>query len=367
MGHSLGWDTSVNKVWIATDLWPIIYMSVVTLAAYSVITYVLSWVAAKFRTCKLCMVGKPKAAAAQDICRRELLEGIEPACECLKYPLDGDQSESIAGESVSRECDALYEDLMSRHTVRSVRRTVGPRQCKLHVLESARGGLGALVWPGAHALASFLETAASGPGGEALGAGWLRGRQVLELGAGVGLAGLWAAMHGAHVTLTDVDDDLLDAMRQNVERNAGAIARGGGSATVKRLDWGNVDEIVAVNEAVPEPAKGFSLILGADVCYESSAFAALYTTLLLCSRPPPHGTLALLAVPEEPVELGAVTPRNLGAAFRHLVDQRRRTARRGFQHRGTHAVRQSGEASYVMEFVRCLDDGSSTASASAVE
>ena len=75
---------------------------------------------------------------------------------------------------------------------------------------------GGIVWESAFCLAQYLR-------GEAR-ARRIRGRRVLELGAGAGLLGLAAAASGAkRVVLTD-HPDAMPLLTRNVERNAEALA-----------------------------------------------------------------------------------------------------------------------------------------------
>jgi predicted nicotinamide N-methyase len=205
----------------------------------------------------------------------------------------------------SGEYSERYRQLMLKHkTLRTVRRAAGPADARreLIVVESVLGGYGAKVWPAAASLADFLDTGQyfnTLPPDRLRG---LRGRTVLELGAGVGLVGLVAAMHGAHVVLTDAVPDLLDAMRANANTNAAAVQAAGGSITVLPLYWGDKAEIEAVVGALPAGrGGGFDLILGADLLYAASSFGVLFTTLRSCSRPPTpttEGTTVLLAYPD---------------------------------------------------------------------
>ena len=73
-----------------------------------------------------------------------------------------------------------------------------------------------MVWESGVALAEYMSCH--------MGAGELRGRRVLELGAGPGIAGIAAALCGARVTLTDRDISLL---QQNVGSHALAICEAG--------------------------------------------------------------------------------------------------------------------------------------------
>ncbi|MBI5016114.1 MAG: methyltransferase domain-containing protein [Deltaproteobacteria bacterium] len=95
------------------------------------------------------------------------------------------------------------------------------------------------VWPSGVALATFV------------GRRDLSGRGVLELGCGVGLAGVAAALRGARVLFTDFDPDALAFAAANHALNLGP------PGAVRVLDW-------------REPPAGLSaeVILAADVLYE---------------------------------------------------------------------------------------------------
>jgi predicted nicotinamide N-methyase len=77
----------------------------------------------------------------------------------------------------------------------------------------ARGGgdakpYWAFLWASAHALArAILE----GPD--------LSGRRIIEIGAGLGLSGLAAAMRGAHVVSTDIRPEAVRLVAENAARN----------------------------------------------------------------------------------------------------------------------------------------------------
>ena len=95
------------------------------------------------------------------------------------------------------------------------------------------------LWPSGVALAAYV------------GALELRGSRVLELGAGLGLPSLAAALRGADVLATDWAEDAVALLRANAARN-GVTLR----AEVARWD---------------EPERfgsGWDLVLAADVLYE---------------------------------------------------------------------------------------------------
>ncbi|XP_021234872.1 EEF1A lysine methyltransferase 3 [Numida meleagris] len=96
-----------------------------------------------------------------------------------------------------------------------------------------------------------------------------RGRTVIELGAGTGIVGILAALLGGDVTITDLPM-ALDQIRENVRRNAAAVAAAAGRARVRALAWGR--------ELSSFP-RGYDVVLGADVVYEPRCFPALLATL----------------------------------------------------------------------------------------
>jgi len=90
----------------------------------------------------------------------------------------------------------------------------------------------------------------------------VRGKGVLELGCGLGLAGIAAARAGADVTMTDYDQDALLFARWNAAVNLDSVAAG--HAQILPLDW-------------REPAViRYDIILGADIVYERRHFAPLW-------------------------------------------------------------------------------------------
>jgi predicted nicotinamide N-methyase len=103
--------------------------------------------------------------------------------------------------------------------------------------------------------------------------------RVVELGCGLGLPALAAALRGGDVLATDWADDAIELLRRNVERN-GVILR------VARVRWA---EPGALLRAAP-----WDLVLGADLLYEARNAEQL-TTLL-----PQLGTEILLAEPGRP-------------------------------------------------------------------
>jgi predicted nicotinamide N-methyase len=107
----------------------------------------------------------------------------------------------------------------------------------------------------------------------------LRGRRVLELGCGLGLPALAAALRGADVLATDWAEAAIELLRQNARRN-GVFVR------AARARWSD-----------PEPllrAAPWDLVLGADLLYEARNAEQLAGLL------PELGGEILLAEPGRP-------------------------------------------------------------------
>ena len=126
--------------------------------------------------------------------------------------------------------------------------------------------VGGTVWPCAAALCRWLASHQE----------LVQSSNVLELGGGTGVCGIFAVGLGAnHVQLTDGSNALLKLQAANLKRNA-AILPENPSASVQRLLWDR--------DAVPEPPStddGWQLIIGGDCTYmyDPEAHDALAKTI----------------------------------------------------------------------------------------
>ena len=111
----------------------------------------------------------------------------------------------------------------------------------------------------------------------------LDGVRVLELGAGLGLPSLAAALGGADALATDWADDAVELLRANAERN-------GISLRAEVVRWDEPDTLL---REAPWP-----LVLGADLLYELRNADTLLELL------PRLGADALLADPGRPFAKG---------------------------------------------------------------
>jgi len=96
------------------------------------------------------------------------------------------------------------------------------------------------LWPSGVALAAYV------------GGLELRGRRVLELGAGLGLPSLAAALRGADVLATDWAEDAVALLEANAARNGIALRS-------ELVRWDEPDRF----------GTGWDLVLAADVLYEA--------------------------------------------------------------------------------------------------
>lgn len=125
----------------------------------------------------------------------------------------------------------------------------------------------AYLWPGAFLLA---EAVAREP--------WEEGTPALEIGCGLGLAGLVGVGRGIQVTFSDYDETALDF----VARSARANGFGPTRYATRRLDWREL------------PGDRLPVILGADVLYERRLVPMVADLLATMLEP---GGLGLIAGP----------------------------------------------------------------------
>jgi predicted nicotinamide N-methyase len=111
----------------------------------------------------------------------------------------------------------------------------------------------------------------------------LRGSSVLELGAGLGLPSLAAALGGADVLATDWAGEAVELLRLNAGRNRVQLR-------ADRVRWDDADELVRQTP--------WAVVLGADLLYEQRNADQLLELL------PRLGSDVLLADPGRPFAKG---------------------------------------------------------------
>lgn len=100
------------------------------------------------------------------------------------------------------------------------------------------------IWPSSIALSEYVCSRN------------IYGKNVLELGCGVGVVGIVAALEGAKVLMTDYEEDALKFTRMNIEKNF----------TQAMLD--PLVEVMYLDWRTPALSEKFDLIIGSDLIYE---------------------------------------------------------------------------------------------------
>lgn len=104
-------------------------------------------------------------------------------------------------------------------------------------------------------------------------------KRLLDLGCGLGLAGIAAAHAGARVTFSDYEPDALDFCRCNAERNLSPRTFAN-NVTFMHLDWRQLPAL-----------EKFDMILGADVVYDRKNFFPLINVFQSLLKPDGIGVL----------------------------------------------------------------------------
>lgn len=142
------------------------------------------------------------------------------------------------------------------------------------------------LWPAAVGLARYL-----------LHCPIPKGSEVLDLGCGLGLAGIFAAHLGARVLACDLEPDALRFTRCNAELNGVCD-----SMTFRLLDW-----------RAPDLPRRFRYIIGSDILYEKEEHPYLEMFL---DHTLAAGGICLLSDPNRTVGREFV-PRLLDRGYRH--------------------------------------------------
>jgi predicted nicotinamide N-methyase len=132
-----------------------------------------------------------------------------------------------------------------------------------------RGERLTLWWGVTSAAQALAERLATGPS--------MAGVRAVELGCGLGLAGIAAGLRGAHVTFTDGEPAALAHAASNAARNGLPAER----ITTALLDWDQPGEVGS-----------FDLLLGAEIGYDYLTHGALVALIPSLLAP---GGRALLA------------------------------------------------------------------------
>ncbi|XP_050314346.1 protein N-lysine methyltransferase METTL21D-like [Anthonomus grandis grandis] len=139
----------------------------------------------------------------------------------------------------------------------------------LKLYQVFKGDVGCVVWDAAIVLGKYLEELYKKD------ATYFHNLSVVELGAGVGCPGLFAACFGAKVILTDLHE-MVPLLAKNIAENSGEFKKNNGTAQTLALKWG---------ESPPTDLLRPNLILLADCIYYKECIDKLITTLKNLSGP----------------------------------------------------------------------------------
>nr|CAD7195599.1 unnamed protein product [Timema douglasi] len=106
--------------------------------------------------------------------------------------------------------------------------------CKnsLKIVQKLVGDVSCVVWDAAIVLANFLEVE-----NERCEKKWIPSKKILELGAGLGCVGLFAACLGGDVVMTDLPE-VMPLLQMNIDGNKALWTEQRGRAIAKVLKWG---------------------------------------------------------------------------------------------------------------------------------
>ncbi|KAM7006112.1 EEF1A lysine methyltransferase 3-like [Tautogolabrus adspersus] len=162
---------------------------------------------------------------------------------------DGDEEDPFPVD------DRLFADTFSQETAY----TLCGQELKIRQVFGANLGVAAPVWESALQLCCYFEDQSVD----------LRGKRIIELGAGTGVVGILAARMGAAVTLTDLPL-AISQLQANVSANIPPNGWPFSLPTVLPLSWGE-DQMKFPSD--------WDLVLCADIIYLPETYPLLVETL----------------------------------------------------------------------------------------
>jgi predicted nicotinamide N-methyase len=214
----------------------------------------------------------PKAAPAVQLQTAATTPGPSkpPAQPALDYAGDAESSGQDTADSAGQEEEevSVNQLLKGLHELRTARQRAAPPKLRLVqvgatqviVVERPGESVGSILWRGGLILAQHLNDQS-----RAL----LRpDTKVLEIGAGVGLVGVWAACQGTDVVVTELDGPSLDLLWANVAANAQNIVKAGGACSARALDFNDREQADKLLGGFKAEEK--LLVVAADVLYNET-------------------------------------------------------------------------------------------------
>ena len=199
------------------------------------------------------------AGTISDELADELVQAVVPPC--------AQNEDSFEAESVSSSPSSDNDSASSSGAELSVRHfCYGLESCTdVHVLCSTNlllDGTGSCLWDAGQVLSEILLSRPE----------LVEGKEVLELGGGLGLVGVcaWRAGPPASLTVTDANSGAIENARYNMRQNGVPVREDDDlcahGVNVKQLRWEDVTS---------ELRSGIELVLASDVLYDRKAIPAL--------------------------------------------------------------------------------------------
>ena len=165
------------------------------------------------------------------------------------------------------DLNGLMEQISAKYDVEVVPLRVGRKSMKIlqlrdfeqhieRLVESGSKGaielpFWAKLWEATFLLALFMEKQPV-----------VMGQRILEIGAGLGVVGIYSALCGHDITITDNHDDALLFARAN------ALLNDCSHVNVRKVDWRR-----------PDLPHAYDIIVGSEVIYDRSSYPALVAFL----------------------------------------------------------------------------------------
>nr|XP_039255568.1 methyltransferase-like protein 22 [Styela clava] len=132
-----------------------------------------------------------------------------------------------------------------------------------HAMETHLADVGLQVWMGALGMIDFMLDNVQ----------LFRNKQILELGAGVGLTGIVAGTLTNKITLTDVGENILGLCEMNYHANQNILQSPPHCFEIRELNWHKPTSIKSL--CIPKP----DIIMACDVIYDNDITNAFFQTL----------------------------------------------------------------------------------------
>jgi EEF1A lysine methyltransferase 3 len=165
------------------------------------------------------------------------------------------------------ELAEVMEQIGSRFAIETVPLKIGDKVLKIvqikdyeeYILDQIEAGdpnvteapFWAKLWEASFLLAYFLGKQPVNPE-----------HHLLELGAGIGIVGIYAALCGHRITITDINEDALLFARAN------ALLNGLNGVEIRKLDWSD-----------PWETRRYDAIVGSEVVYDRRSYPLLVAFL----------------------------------------------------------------------------------------